>query len=319
MMPANRRLFLSSTSFDDEKESMCVAVICRGAFPDSSELDAMEKRNADGAGIAWLKDGQVTWKKGIDAEEIHAMITKKEVALPAFIHFRVASTGGIRPELCHPFPITKAASTDLTGSANAVLMHNGSWSYWGNKVLETVIEKDFPAVEGYWSDSRAMAYLADKHGLGILNMINGQRIAVMDKAGKMTFWGDWTKDYTRDMYYSNSLWKSEVKPIWNGCGIGGGRMGRNFVWRNGELIDCDKEDKQNESPQSTAAKLLMDAYLKARDDKKSDAEVEKLRDLWLKEEYRPGRNDKTVASIAMIAVPDDEITALYNMYGLVGA
>ena len=43
------------------------------------------------------------------------------------IHFRWASVGGVDADLCHPFPVTRKAETDLFGTAEAVLFHNGTW------------------------------------------------------------------------------------------------------------------------------------------------------------------------------------------------
>jgi len=86
---------------------MCIILICDKKLPSKSLLKKSAKVNPHGAGIAWVRDGFVYWKKGINTNEIIRMIEDKEVSLPFIVHYRIASVGDICDELTHPFTISK--------------------------------------------------------------------------------------------------------------------------------------------------------------------------------------------------------------------
>jgi len=183
---------------------MCVAIIATKKFPSEEVLHKCESSNGDGGGIAWVENKIVRWKKNLKAHEIAKMIRDKEVSLPSLIHFRIATVGGKTPKLCHPFPITKNASTELEGSAKKVLIHNGHWNDWQSRMTFSVIRQNrIPS--GEWSDSRAMAYLAGNYGDRILNFISYQKIATLDGNGKALYYGgSWDEEDT--VLYSNKSW-----------------------------------------------------------------------------------------------------------------
>jgi len=163
---------------------MCVIILCEkeSAFPSLATLESAEKLNPHGGGIAWLENGKVRYKKGINAKEIFA-ITEK-IQLPAIIHFRIASIGSVVTELCHPFQINDEASTDIEGTCDGVLFHNGTWSEWNEFMMKAVISSNSPMPIGQWSDSRAMAWLANKYGSKFLQLIDtSNKIAVLTPSG----------------------------------------------------------------------------------------------------------------------------------------
>lgn len=178
---------------------MCVIICCdkESGFPALATLESAEQLNQHGGGIAWIgENGKVKYRKGINAKEIFEIT--KQIPLPAIIHFRIASIGVINNNLCHPFPINENADCDLAGEAESVLFHNGTWSNWDQVCLEAVIKKDIKFPDGDWSDSRAMAWLVDKYGVGVLNLLSdGNKIVVFSKEGFKRF-GRWTKvqDFT---------------------------------------------------------------------------------------------------------------------------
>ncbi len=113
-------------------------------------LERAHAANPHGAGVAWLEGGLVRWKKGLDAVTVAQMIADGALTLPYVVHFRLASVGEKTPELCHPFPITDSASTDLEGSATSVLFHNGTWKDYENRLLRM-------RLTGQISDTRVLA------------------------------------------------------------------------------------------------------------------------------------------------------------------
>lgn len=172
---------------------MCVIILAEDSFPKPDTLRSAEALNSHGAGVAWVNEfGSVSYRKNLDAEEIITMIETGVIKLPAIIHFRIASVGAVKPELCHPFPIEDNSGLALVGDADAVLFHNGTWSEWNEHLMNGVISGELAVPDGAsWSDSRAMAVLANRYGYNILNLIKGNKITVLDAKGIHKFGDGW--------------------------------------------------------------------------------------------------------------------------------
>ncbi len=188
---------------------MCVIICCdkESGFPALQTLESAEALNRHGGSIAWIGvNGKVQWQKGINAKQIFAI--SKQIPLPAIIHFRIASIGDVNDPLCHPFPINEEASCELSGECDSVLFHNGTWREWSDVCLEAVIKKDIKFPEGEWSDSRAMAWLVDKYGTGILNLLtDGNKVAIFSKEGIKKY-GSWVK--VKDFSCSNNYFDHSI-------------------------------------------------------------------------------------------------------------
>lgn len=106
---------------------MCIAAKINA--PISFEyLISMQANNPDGAGVAWVVDGKLRFKRGLTAEQIFSMQEGGELTLPYLLHFRWATHGTKIPQLTHPFPIgARAFHGELEGEAESVLIHNGTW------------------------------------------------------------------------------------------------------------------------------------------------------------------------------------------------
>lgn len=144
----------------------------------------MFEANPAGAGVAWregVKKGDkvtnvVKWEKGLALQEIRELC--KSLPLPYVAHFRIPTVGGPKKALCHPFPIEKNVSLELKGTTHGyVLFHNGHWGRWKEFSLDSSAKNGFQVPTGKWSDSRAMAWAAAYHGLGILEFIDEKAIA----------------------------------------------------------------------------------------------------------------------------------------------
>lgn len=175
---------------------MCVIFANYTAIPSKEHLLAGERRNDDGGGVAWREGKKTKWVKGITGEEIWDLLQK--VPLPNLVHFRIATEGGICPELTHPFPLTPKVPLTLKGeSENGVLAHNGVLSEWRTYLKEATLRSGIKIPGDKWSDSRAIAWLAANFGEGIFvaipGIVQGQRVAILDSAG-LRIWGDWYDD-----------------------------------------------------------------------------------------------------------------------------
>jgi len=194
---------------------MCVICVVDKARPTDKMVEAMYDCNNAGAGFAWRQDGYVQWEKGLKIAE--AVERCRKLPIPFVAHFRIPTVGGARESLCHPFPVEKDASLELTGRTKGyVLFHNGHWVDWRKTVLASSIEHKLQVPTGKWSDSRAMAWVAAHHGLGILEMIDEKCIAFGPRDTEV-FGAGWERiDKQSDQpWVSNDHWKHRVSGFTN--------------------------------------------------------------------------------------------------------
>lgn len=187
---------------------MCVIVISPTSKnrPTMETLKACEASNRDGGGVAWLENGRPTYRKGIDAEFVHDIMQTQKGSVVA--HFRIATVGGVKPVLCHPFPISPRPSQALQGQHDAVLFHNGTWGNW-EATLSAVARQAGIEPVGEFSDSRASALVASVAGLKSLFRMGG-KFCVLKKDGAWMYNEGWTK-HTDGNYYSNMWWESRLQ------------------------------------------------------------------------------------------------------------
>ena len=167
---------------------MCVIIVCPPKVrPGLDALMSCASSNPHGAGVAWRASGSVRWAKNLGPVEVNKLVRKLKGEI--VIHFRFASVGGVSPQLCHPFPVSRAAQTDLVGKAPRVLFHNGTWI--GFKDALAYIEKqEKRKVGGEISDSRVMAMLVNHlHNPDLLQSVEGK--FVLMSGTKTSLFGQW--------------------------------------------------------------------------------------------------------------------------------
>ncbi len=160
---------------------MCVIMLANRVRPTEEMIERAFDWNKDGAGIAWRGTGgendptpYVYWKKGLNLEEVKDLC--KHVPIPYVVHFRVASVGGVRKSLTHPFPVGPDATLALEGrTTGSVLFHNGHWNPWADKALDAAISTGSKIPAGDWSDSRAMAWMVNIFGPGFMELLREQK------------------------------------------------------------------------------------------------------------------------------------------------
>ena len=187
---------------------MCVIMLASKVKPTEEMVSKAYFQNDHGAGIAWRekdKEGKpiVRWKKGLNEDEIQEMI--RDLALPFVAHFRIASVGGKRQSLCHPFPVDKHVDLALEGETRGyVLFHNGHWGEWKSFSKETALKMGRPIPVGCWSDSRAMAWAACNYGPGILEWIDEKCVIFGPKDLEVVRGNGW--DEVNGVWCSNKSW-----------------------------------------------------------------------------------------------------------------
>jgi predicted glutamine amidotransferase len=183
---------------------MCV-IICidDGNFPSKKTLKSAEDMNSHGGSIAWLnKDGTKSYKKGIKAKEITKIINTKLIpkgVSTAIIHFRIASVGGVKKDLNHPFEISSSVTLNMENmnTQKDLLFHNGTWSEYTDVLVDYLrTDKKYNSIpRGNYSDSRIMAYLAHKMGVKkMARKVKGwNKIAVLTSKGITKYGEGWCK------------------------------------------------------------------------------------------------------------------------------
>jgi hypothetical protein len=159
--------------------------------------------NDDGAGVSYVRDGQVIIEKGFfKVEELQAALFRIGNDTPRIIHFRYATLGAVNTENCHPFP--------LTASGGAVA-HNGP-----------CVHDDYQG-DAKRSDSRHLAEdLLDGFDQATLFKVRGLLDGFVNAGNKLAFLfpdeshllineklGTWRKN----IWLSNTYSVEDVKPF----------------------------------------------------------------------------------------------------------
>ena len=176
--------------------------------PDQEMIEHAFDQNDDGGGCAWRTtndqgEAVVEWKKGLNVADMIRLA--EELPVPYILHFRIASIGGIRPTLTHPFPINKNGSLALEGQTKGyVLFHNGHWKEWSDECKRAAILSNTPIPMGRWSDTRAMAWLCAIYGPGFMELMPEQKGIVFGPTDMHIFDGNgWSK--VNDVWCSNDF------------------------------------------------------------------------------------------------------------------
>jgi hypothetical protein len=180
---------------------MCVAITTpnRAFRPTLEQLAQCEHANRHGSGLAWLNGKRVEYCKNLPIAEIHRLLA--DIAGPAIVHFRIASVGGVDPQLCHPFPITHRAELRQQGTARSVLFHNGTWAEHRSAAAHYGLT--FPKREPL-SDTRIAASLIARFGFDWLKRADYCRWALLDRKGIRRI-GHWHE--VDGCHYSNLGWQ----------------------------------------------------------------------------------------------------------------
>lgn len=202
---------------------MCVIITTpnRGFRPSLRQLELCELANGHGSGLAWLDGDTVEYRKSLDASEISRRLA--EIHGPAIVHFRIASVGGVTPELCHPFPVTHRAELRSRGRARSVLFHNGTWSE--HRAAAAHFGLAFPKREPV-SDTRVAASLVARFGFDWLQRADHCRWALLSRDGIRRI-GHWQK--LGGCHYSNTYWMPS-------------KSAASYDWAEGFLFEPEPDD-----------------------------------------------------------------------------
>lgn len=181
---------------------MCVAVVIESPRPVPTEqIRLMAETNPDGGGVAWIDGDTIQFRKGLTWQEVAWL--SSELPRPFLMHFRIATRGEAIPELTHPFPVGwQALDGDLSGSAPAVVIHNGTWNGYDRHIPRGIDPRSV-------SDTQIAALVAGERE-DILDHV-GWSNAIMRAAGHgradLTLRGNW-HEFEGNLY-SNLHWQDD--------------------------------------------------------------------------------------------------------------
>jgi hypothetical protein len=197
---------------------MCIiAAFKRGKRPDKATIERMMAKNPDGVGIAWNTGKNAYFRKGFtsakQAEKFIQTLTNTKGVLDIVFHARIATSGGVSAEKCHPFPMSaddKQLNRVTYAGGMPVVFHNGVFSIDiddGLNDSQTFIKKMLYPL-----------YKTDPNGLrkgkydDIIEMaISGSRLVILYPDGLRGYGVGWAEE--AEAWYSNSGYKA-----WQGYG-----------------------------------------------------------------------------------------------------
>lgn len=185
---------------------MCIIVFKPKGKDLPKTLEDCWTNNPDGAGYCMkkpnkdeiiIKKGFMKWK---DFENsINNIKNPRDIDI--LFHFRIATSGGVNKEFCHPFPLSDNIEK-LTASRTTTKMaicHNGIISGFGDKDVSDTAE--YIANVAYPLFRATRLEQSEYTDEIIKNTVDGSRIATMTSHGVRLI-GDWEEN--DGIYYSNS-------------------------------------------------------------------------------------------------------------------
>ena len=180
-------------------------------FPSDTILKNCYDNNPDGAGFMYAYKGNVHIQKGYTSWTAFKNALDKARKLtgnrvPYVMHFRIA-TQGFEKTMTHPFPLSSKMSNlkKLRYDCNIGVAHNG--------ILDLTSDgsKDYSDTMKFITDYLSNIiqsyswYKNDRYKLLIERLIDGSRLAILDKNGHCELLGK-TWEENDGVWYSNGSW-----------------------------------------------------------------------------------------------------------------
>lgn len=193
---------------------MCVIVYKprRVAMPGERLLARCWAKNPHGAGVAVMRDGQVTIDKGFMEfgafmDFVNEGVTRKDAAC---FHFRIATSGGINPGACHPFPVSHKVADlkQLHCQTPVAFIHNGVISAGTKSLSDTMLYVKGQLaryVEGELAPRTRQRMIA-------ADTIGSRTLLFDARANRAYMTGAWHHDEASGLWFSNTLFMN--RPVW---------------------------------------------------------------------------------------------------------
>lgn len=191
---------------------MCIIAIkpAHHKMIDESIIETMFQNNPDGSGYMYSYNNKVHIEKGFMTlkELLNSLDSlKKKVnieEIPLILHFRISTSGKVDGATCHPFPVT----SDLNALRKTHVITNLGMAHNG-------VIYDFEEKKSVYSDTQLFVnkcvsylynlnhkFLHDDRTRNLFEpIINGSRLAFLDRHGNIYRYGEWCED--DGIFYSN--------------------------------------------------------------------------------------------------------------------
>lgn len=206
---------------------MCIIVskIKGVALPSEQTLKNCFESNKDGAGYMIARNGIVEIKKGFMTFKDFYKSLKNEGNLTDYsvvMHFRITTQGGVKPYLCHPYPLSRNLKDlkELSFKSQIGIAHNGIISltseshsyYYGS--YKNYKEPDYNDTMKFITDYLSLiikdkTFCENKDTLKLIERLCGSKLAILDNDGNITYIGDFIK--SEGIMYSNSSYAGSKK------------------------------------------------------------------------------------------------------------
>ncbi len=194
---------------------MCIIVVKKSGIemPEKDTLEECFRCNKDGAGYMYYSEERkrVIIQKGfMDFDSFYKAIEKENFTKDnnVIMHFRISTAGGIKPEICHPYPITNNVDALKFLSCHCAwgMCHNGCISNdHGPDMSDTM-----KFVIDILCSPLIYPHLNTEHVWPILKGWAGNsRFALLNDKNKIITWGEgWQEE--KGVMYSNGSFRKYV-------------------------------------------------------------------------------------------------------------
>lgn len=143
-----------------------------------SDLEKIIRKNPDGWGISYIRDGELFVEKSIDmTKAIDAIRKAEELNVEFLFHARWATHGEKNEKNCHPFPIH-----------NGVMFHNGKMDLKGwNQKMSDSWHFSHKVTKLLQKKKKSLDFVTDK----FKHLIRDSRLAFMLQDGTIIKYGKW--------------------------------------------------------------------------------------------------------------------------------
>lgn len=205
---------------------MCLAIASKGPkITNLSHIENAFSSNSDGAGLAYVLDGEIVIEKGFftarDTIEAYSKVPEGSAHL---LHFRLGTAGKMNETNCHPFRVSK----------NLAFIHNGVLStmrtcalfsdthYFNEDILKPLLAK-----------RKSLIYEASFQ-LMLEDFIGGfNKLAFLDNEGHIIISNESKGHWVGDIWYSNHSYES---------------YGRNFLPKHYQPSNANKSYQEEYRP-----------------------------------------------------------------------
>lgn len=196
---------------------MCIIAIKKAGYPipDDSILETMFNNNPDGAGFCYNHNGKVVIQKGYMTFKAFSEALKRVSEnidiyhSSMMFHFRIATHGGVKPALCHPFPLSKKISNlkRLYVQSDLAIVHNGVIPIEVKGAVSDTMEYIRTSLVKR-ANINSEFYKNKKQRKAILAEINNSKMAFLDCEGNVYTVGEFIEE--NGIMYSNSSYKERT-------------------------------------------------------------------------------------------------------------